>query len=155
MNAVRIRIAADQRGFTLIEVLVTIIISAVLAVILAQVIANQTDRSYRPIQVINENLALRAVMENIAADCSQGDDVQILRSRVENGDYWNSESFSFMGGITIDIAYNACIRFDPTTGDEDAGFSDLACTSSEILKVTLEARGTSHRLTSLFAPRLR
>ena len=150
MSATCFPIAGDQRGFTLIEVIVTIIISAVLAVILGQVIANQAARSYRPIQVINENLALRAVMENIAADCRrQGISVQVLQARVANGEYWNNPLFTFTGNIPIDLVYNSCIGFN-ATGNEAT--EDSSCTTSNILKVTIAAQGTSHRLTSLFAP---
>ncbi|MBI5894492.1 MAG: prepilin-type N-terminal cleavage/methylation domain-containing protein [Desulfobacterales bacterium] len=147
MTTVRFPLAADRRGFTLIEVIVTIIISAVLAIILAQVIANQTSRSYMPIQVINENLALRAVMENIAADCRQGASVQVLQSRVTAGDYWNNPAFTFTGNVPMSIVDNGCIVFN-ALGNEEAS----PCTNSNILKVTIAAGGTSHRLTSLFAP---
>jgi prepilin-type N-terminal cleavage/methylation domain-containing protein len=146
MSAIRFPIAADQRGFTLIEVIVTIIISAVLAVILAQVIANQAGRSYNPIQVINENLALRAVMENIAADCRQGANIQIIQNRLNNGDYWDP---SFTGNFSFQTVAMGCVGFDPGTGQEVA---DSTCTVSPILKVTIAVQGTSHRLTSLFAP---
>jgi prepilin-type N-terminal cleavage/methylation domain-containing protein len=148
------QIAADQRGFTLIETLVTIIISAVLAVILAQVIANQTDRSYRPIQVINENLALRAVMENIAADCRPGSALPIstIQNLLAGGDYSDGATFTFMGNIPIDVAYNGCVGFDLNSGQEDPAQEDTACVNSNILKVTLQVRGTQHRLTSLFTP---
>ncbi|MFZ1985628.1 MAG: type II secretion system protein [Desulfatitalea sp.] len=149
MSADRFPIAADRRGFTLIEVIVTIIISAVLAVILVQVIANQTGRSYRPIQVINENLALRAVMENIAADCRQGIPVQTLHNLVANGHYWNNPSFTFTGTVPIALVDNTCIGFN-ALGIEST--TDDSCTTSTILKVTIAAQGTQHRLTSLFAP---
>ncbi len=145
MNAVHIPLAADQRGFTLIETIVTIIISAVLAVILAQVIANQTGRSYRPIQVINENLALRAVMENIAADCRQGANVQLIQDRLTNEDYWEP---AFTGSYSFQTIDMGCVGFNAGTGVEEAS----ACTDSPILKVTIAIQGTSHRLTSLFAP---
>lgn len=134
--------AADQRGFTLIETLVTIIISAVLAVVLAQVIANQTSRSYRPIQVINENLALRAVMENIAADFRAGTSTQVVASRLAS--YWDS---SFTGNIPIE-ANATCVTFDPTTHSEQI-VTDGTC---PLLKINLTVQGTTHSLTSLFAP---
>jgi prepilin-type N-terminal cleavage/methylation domain-containing protein len=149
MSGFRWPIAADQRGFTLIETIVTIIISAVLAVILAQVIANQTGSSYRPIAVLNENLALRAVMENIAADCRQGIPVQTLRNFVQNGYYWNSPVFTFTGKVPIALVDNTCIGFN-NAGIESS--TDDSCTTSTILKVTLAVQGSQHRLTALFAP---
>ncbi len=154
MSGIRLSIHKDQRGFTLIETIVTIIISAVLAVILAQVIANQTGRSYKPIQVINENLALRAVMENIAADCHRESalPMSFFQNFVANGDYADGTSFTFMGNVPIDVIYSRCIGFDPLSGHEDPALEDAACINSNILKVTLEVRGTQHRLTSLFAP---
>lgn len=142
MNTFLRAINTDQRGFTLIETLVTIIISAVLAVILAQVIANQTSRSYRPIQVINQNLAIRAVMENIAADCRQGTPVLVLQNRLANGDYWDP---SFTGNFSFQTTSN-CVGFDLGTGQE------IADTNCALLKVTVAIQGTSHSLTSLFAP---
>jgi len=57
-----------DKGFTLLEIIVTILISAVLAVILVQVMGNQSWRSYRAIDAYNNSLALKSAMENITAD---------------------------------------------------------------------------------------
>jgi prepilin-type N-terminal cleavage/methylation domain-containing protein len=144
MSGIRFSIHKDQRGFTLIETIVTIIISAVLAVVLAQVIANQTGRSYTPIQVINENFALRAVMENIAADCRQGASVQVIQARLTSEDYWDP---AFTGSYRFQTIDMGCVGFNAVSGQEEAAL----CTNSPILKVTIAIQGTAHRLTSLFA----
>ena len=57
-----------DKGFTLLEIIVTILISAVLAVILVQVMGNQSWRSYRAIDAYDNSLALKSAMENITAD---------------------------------------------------------------------------------------
>lgn len=57
-----------NKGFTLLEILVTIIISAILAVILMQVMSNQPGRSFQAIDAYDDSLALKSAMENITAD---------------------------------------------------------------------------------------
>lgn len=141
-------------GFTLIEVLVTIIISAVLATILAQVMTTQTSRSYLPVRTIEENLALRAVMDNIAADYrwlkkNDASPLVTLQTRIQTaGTYWDAGS-SYTNGVTLQ-ANSSCIGFD-ADNDEDPSLANGTCDAADTtLKVILSVTGSQHRLTALF-----
>lgn len=143
------KVSLGDRGFTLLEILVTIIISSILAVILAQVISGQTWRSYEPLNTINENLALRAVMDNIASDhrrLLRTDPFPLitLQGNIDDGQYWHD---SISGGLQISAA-TGCITFN-VDGEESA--SNTLCSQSDtVLKVTLGVQGTQHSQTALF-----
>ncbi len=140
----------NSRGFTLIEIIVAIIISAVLATILAQVVSNSNARSYAPLQTVNENLALRAVMENITADHrfltkNYPDPLTTLSSKIASGAYWNVATVT--NGIRITAIDNGCITLDTTNGEASVTCS----TAGAMLKVTIAVQNNSgHRLTALF-----
>jgi len=142
----------NQRGFTLLEIIVTIIISAVLATILAEVMSGQTWRSYQPVQAIEENLALRAVMDNIASDYkllrrTDPTPIDTLQARITSGSYWGasqSDPPSYTNGISIGASLK-CIDFNADSQENEA--PALNC---DTLKVTLAAVGTQHQLTALF-----
>jgi len=144
----------NPNGFTLIEIIVTIIISAVLATVLAQVITSQTERSYRPIQTIEENLALRAVMDNIASDYRQllqtdAAPLVTLQNRIGTSGFYGDAGDPYTNGVSLE-ATTSCINFD-TNNDEDPTAAHTNCDISDtVLKVTLAVTGTQHRLTSLF-----
>ena len=144
----------NRSGFTLIEIIVTIVISAVLATILAQVMANQTWRSYVPVQTIEENLALRAIMDNIASDYrllrrTDASPLVTLQSRIRtDGTYWDA-SRTYTNGVSLQ-ATTSCIGFD-TGNSEDPALENANCDATDtILKVTLAVTGSQHRLTTLF-----
>jgi len=144
----------SRSGFTLIEIIVTIVISAVLATILVQVMANQTWRSYIPVQTINENLALRAIMDNIASDYrllrrTDASPLVTLQSRIgTSGTYWDA-SRPYTNGVSLQ-ATTSCIGFD-TNNDEDPSLENTNCDATDTtLKVILSVTGTQHHLTALF-----
>ncbi len=144
----------NRPGFTLIEVIVTIVISAVLATILVQVMANQTGRSYIPVQTINENLALRAIMDNIASDYrllrrTDAAPLVTLQIRISTSDtYWDA-SRPYTNGVSLQ-ATTSCIGFD-ANNDEDPSLENTICDATDTtLKVILSVTGTQHHLTALF-----
>jgi len=147
-----------HNGFTLIEIIVTIIISSVLAVILAQVMANQTTRSYRPVETVSDEFALRAVMADIAADwktisadATIFDTLGTLQDRVNNGDYW-SEKKAFSGHPEFVIRRNHCIKFDTNGNEQEAAAGDGDCAADDtVLKVSIAIADSEHHLTTLFA----
>jgi prepilin-type N-terminal cleavage/methylation domain-containing protein len=134
----------DQHGFTLIEIVATIVVSAVLAVVIVQIVGGYTYRSYRPLQVINENLALQEVMDNISADyrnllMTSATPLMTLQQTINGDTYFNTP-------VPVEPAFNQCIEIDPDTHSE-TGLEPDDC---NILKVTLRIQGTQHRLTALF-----
>jgi prepilin-type N-terminal cleavage/methylation domain-containing protein len=148
----------NQRGFTLLEIIVTIIISAVLATILAEVMSGQTWRSYQPVQAIEENLALRAVMDNITSDYrallkSPNEDATrliTLQDRVRTSGYYWDATDAYTNGVALE-AEAICIEFD-TNNNEDPTAAEANCDLADtLLKVTLSVAGTQHLLTALFS----
>lgn len=144
----------NRAGFTLIEIIITIVVSAVLATILVQVMANQTWRSYVPVQTIEENLALRAIMDNIASDYrllrrTDASPLVTLQSRIRmDGTYWDA-SRAYTNGVSLQ-ATTSCIGFD-TGNSEDPALENTNCDATDtILKVTLSVTDSQHRLTTLF-----
>lgn len=143
---------ANRDGFTLIEIIVTIVISAILATILAQVVSNQTARSYAPLVTVDENLALRAVIENITAEYRQltqmgSVDLDSFGAAIQAGDFQDT-------ALTNDIAITAdygCIPMNDTGGEATTAY----CTSTDaVLKITLAVQDNpGHRLTALFTQR--
>ncbi|WP_054031452.1 type II secretion system protein [Desulfatitalea tepidiphila] len=148
----------NQRGFTLLEIIVTIIISAVLATILAEVMSGQTWRSYQPVQVIEENLALRAVMDNVTSDYraslkARSEDATrliTLQDRIRTSGYYWDASDPYTNGVSLE-AKATCIAFD-TNNNEDPTAAEENCDLADtLLKVTLSVAGTQHQLTALFS----
>ena len=142
----------SERGFTLLEILVTIIISSILAILLAQVVSGQTWRSYRPLLTMEQNLALRTVMEDIIADYRElrknesFPALDTLIARINSGDYWIDKPFLPSG-----ISFQADHRYI-CFGLED-GLETVSCTNSpQVLKLSLMIQGTQHQLTALLGP---
>ena len=116
--------------------------------------ANQTWRSYVPVQVIDENLALRAVMDNMASDYRQlretdATPLVTLQSRIRTSGYYWDASKPYTNGVLLQ-ATTSCIGFD-ANNDEDPTLENANCQATDtILKVTLAVTGSQHRLTALF-----
>lgn len=142
-----------QRGFTLIEILVTIIISAILTVILAQVISEQTQRSYQPVQTLDDALLLNAVMNNIVADYRhlQRDPVQAnpmitLCKKVNSGIYWQDEDLVPVSTTIAFLPRNVVLEPSGIRADDLDNCESL----QGLLQVTLSIPNTSQSLTALF-----
>ena len=146
------------RGFTLIEVIVTIVVSAVLAVMLMQMMQGHTWRSYWPITKLDQGLIIREAMEQISADyrnllISDAQPLVTLQNRIQNGanppnGYWFGQPYS----AAIAVVDNYC--FDMNRDDEvPPGEHNIHSTCSHpedtLLKVTLSYDNQS--LTAIFA----
>ena len=134
------------RGFTLIEILVTIVISAVLAVILVQVIINQPWRSYRPLEAFDDTLTLKGTMDNIVSDyhglmMNDPSPLVTLISEVQGNVFWPAGSPINATTTCMDFV------FDSATGRYIEADS-ASCTDPAVLKLTLTT-GTQS-LTALF-----
>lgn len=149
-----IAVIRTEGGFTLIEIIVTIVIISVLSVILAQIMVNQTSRSFRPVETVSGELALRAVMADIAADweliarTDPLDPLGNLQDRIQAGNYWD-ETKSFSGHPTFSIRRNHCIQLG-IDGTEQGSASEDCSQSDTILKVSISVSGTGQHLTTLF-----
>ena len=139
-----------QRGFTLLEILLTIIIASIIAVLLMQFLGGHSWRSFKPLQAFNRSLALQETMSNISSHyrdllISDNTPLVTLQRNIEDGDYWSGQSYaSDMQTETF------CINFNeeaPRTW-RDTKTSDTCSSSDTILRVTLTYNDQS--LTTLF-----
>ncbi len=142
----------DNRGFTLIEVVVTIIVSAILAVLLVQVMSGHISRSYWALEKIDDGLVLREVIEIINADyrrllTEDPRPLVTLERAIQNGDYWADSN------ATITVEENDCLVLDKTptggSGHGESGHKDCEHPVDRLLKVTLSYE--DHSLTTLFS----
>ena len=143
--------SGDQRGFTLIEIIVTILVSAVLAVALTQVLSGQTWRSYRPLQSTTQTLLLQRALENITADHARllrYDPAALvsLQQRVAKKEYWDAAT-------PIQVQDNYCLTLDAdatgAAGESNKSPKDSPCDASRtLLKITLKLENQT--LTALF-----
>lgn len=149
----------DHRGFTLVEVIVTIIVSAILAVMLMQIMRGHSWRSHWPMIKLDQGLALREVMEKISADhrsllISNPTPLVTLQNRINNGGnapdgYWYGQPYS--SGLSVDDNY--CLELDPDAAPSP-GEKNIQATCHHladqdlILKVSISYDGQS--LTALF-----
>jgi len=150
----------NHHGFTLIEVVVTIIVSAILAVLLMQVMKGHTYRSYWPLIKMDQDLALRRIMENITADyrsllISDLHPLVTLQNRINAGGtppdgYWSGQTYT----SSIQIVQNSCLddihRDDMSpAGEIRVGNANCKHPDDTLLKVTLAYDGEA--LTALFS----
>ena len=59
---------ADCRGFTLLEIIVTIVIAGIMGALLFQVAGTNIARSTTPVLWLNDDQALTGIMDSITAD---------------------------------------------------------------------------------------
>ncbi len=150
----------NHQGFTLIEVVVAIIVSAILAVMLMQVMKGHAYRSYWPLMKMDQDLALRRIMENITADyrgllISDLRPLVTLQARINAGGtppggYWSGQTYT----SSIQIVHNNCLddihRDDGSpAGEIRAGNGNCKHPDDTLLKVTLAYDGEA--MTALFS----
>jgi prepilin-type N-terminal cleavage/methylation domain-containing protein len=139
-----------RRGFTLLEILLTIIITSIIAVLLMQVMGRHSWRSVQPLQAFKRSMALQETMSNISSHyrdllISDNTPLVTLQSNIENGDYWSGQPYAKkMQTETFCIDFN---KDAPRTWS-DTKTSDPCSSSETILRVTLTYNDQS--LTTLF-----
>ena len=123
-------ISIDSKGFTLVEIIVTLVAAGILGVIFIQFMGTALDASWNAVEIVRDEAGGEGVMERIIADyvadinsaeVDMGPD-KVLGNIVTN---YNGQTID---GITITTQY---IVFDGS-GNESAGGSDN-------LKVVLQA----------------
>ena len=154
MKALINRPSRDNRGFTLIEIIVAIIVSAILAVIVVQIVGGNTLRSFRPLQSLDGSLALQDVMENVTSDyknllATDSTPLVTLIARIQSGQYWTGQPFS--GRIPIQATIT-CIDDITAIQEVNRHTCDNTGNTETIMKLTLSAQvqGNQQSLTALF-----
>ncbi len=129
----------NQKGFTLIEVIITIVMAGILGSILVSYVGTAVTKSGQPVGWLQDTLSQNMVMENIINDYNNTLDIGALSASVgaEGGDPNN-------GYGSYHVEENRYIEFDGTTRNE---IDDTACPFG-ILKVTIS--NNTGKFTSLF-----
>lgn len=139
----------NAKGFTLIEIIVTLTLSSVLAIVIILFIEAGMKRSSEPVYAMHEEFAVNSVIENISADyrfllLTSSTPLMDLKTYIENGndaDAASSAGTNYYGDYQYELKF---ITFDASYAEAAA-----PCTTScNILKVTL-SKG-NHTLKTLF-----
>ena len=145
-----IRLIKNKKGFTLLEVIVTMIVAAILGTMLVTLMGNGVTDSVTPLLRVQNANTLGQVVENITADYAKlnSDDVgnsttialSTLHTNITNGNV--STSTPYYGPYTI--VYLSYISFDGSGNQVLNG----APNSYRVLKVSL--RQGEQTITTLF-----
>ena len=140
----------NQKGFTLVEVIVTIVVAAILGVMFLQVMETNLTGSVGPLIRVQDTFTLNEVMEKITADYKKltiedQTPLATLKSRIGNKD--EEVTNGNYGSYTV--KYNDYILFNDDDGDSIYDeVHDDGSGGNKILKVAVSIG--DERLTSLF-----
>jgi len=137
----------NDRGLTILEIIVTIVIAAILGTVLVQVMSTSLTRSSVPITLLQNTYSINQIIEEMTADYEElyenvnekEYDISTLKTYIENGNV--SSNTPYYGPYSLD--YIDYIKFD-------ASYDEILDTSGDdiILKVTVSSNNQS--LTVLF-----
>ena len=119
-------ISIDSRGFTLVEIIVTLVAAGILGAIFIHFMGTALDASWNSVEIVRDEADAEAVMERIIADYVA--DINADPPDDPLGNVVTNYNGQTIEGITITTQY---IYFD-SSGDEQLGGSDN-------LKVVLQA----------------
>lgn len=113
----------DQKGFTLIEVVITLVVAAILGTILVQFMGTSLTRSAEPIVMVQEGFSLSEVMEKMTAHykyllATDSNPLTNFKNDIENGNV--AENSPYFGDYSIQTAYitfNGGNEAPDTSGD--------------------------------------
>jgi type II secretory pathway pseudopilin PulG len=136
----------NDRGLTILEIIVTIVVAAILGTVLVRVMSTSLTRSSVPITLLQDTYSARQIIEEMTADYEElydkyarEYDISTLKTYIENGNV--SSNTPYYGEYSLD--YIDYIKFDASYDEvPDASGDD------RILKVTLTSNNQS--LTVLF-----
>ena len=135
----------NDRGLTILEIIVTIVVAAILGTVLVQVMSTSLTRSSVPITLLQNTYSINQIIEEMTADYEElyenvnekEYDISTLKTYIENGNV--SSNTPYYGPYSLDeIGY---IEFN-------ASNIQIASADDIILKVTVSSNNQS--LTVLF-----
>lgn len=128
------RYMACRRGFTLLEIIVTLTVLAVLGVIVYQFMSSSLVRSAQPFSVLARTFVLREVAENITADYLQNlpRNVPALEASIgaEGSQHINNGYCPVATDCRYSVDENHYIAFDEH-------HKEIMATQPKLLKVTI------------------
>ncbi len=137
----------NDRGLTILEIIVTIVVAAILGTVLVQVLSTSLTRSSVPITLLQDTYSINQIIEEMTADYEdlyenvneKEYDISTLKTYIENGNV--SSNTPYYGPYSLD--YIDYIKFD-------ASYNEIADASGDdiILKAIISANNQS--ITVLF-----
>jgi prepilin-type N-terminal cleavage/methylation domain-containing protein len=125
-----LNIKSNQKGFTLIEVIVTIIAAAIVGVIFINFMGTAMSKSVRSVEMVQGEASAEATLERIIAD-------YVLKMNQDEATalnlLWKDIKINKVYGNNVTAIY---INFYPDGNIEDKGDQE-----TRTLKVTVEAAG--------------
>jgi len=131
----------SDRGFTLLEIVITLVVAAILGAVLAQYMATALSRSTKSITFIQESLSLNRIIEEMTTDYINlleidNDPLTTLETYIDNGNVDSNDPYYGQYSPVTDY-----ILFSGAFGTPDA-------TEKRILKATITKSNQS--ITVLF-----
>jgi len=136
-----------KNGFTLLEVIIAMIVAAILGAILLEFMGHMVQKSYQPVAMARENMALNEIVEKMNADYKKRLFLSPyplvgFKSDVEAGN--TALPLPYYGDYSVTTSW---IAFDGT-GQEIADTNPTDPFHQRILKVTV-VKG-QHEITTLY-----
>ncbi len=135
----------DERGFTLLEIVITLILAVFVGSMLIEYMGTSLTRGGDAVVMVQGGFSANSVIEKITADYedqykkgSSGWDWSAFKSKIEGGN--NSNNTPYYGDYTVTAAY---IAFP------DEGGTETAPSNNNLLKVTITVGSQS--LTTIFS----
>jgi len=122
-------ISIDSKGFTLVEIIVTLVAAGILGSIFIQFMGTALDASWNSVEIVRDESGGEGVMEEIIADyveainSSPAGALQTIINKITNNDYGGNVTWNY-------------IEFD-ISGDE----VDRGAAATDNLKVVLQSSG--------------
>ena len=127
----------QQRGFTLIEIIITLVVAGVLGSTMFQYLGTSYTQSSVPISRLTRDFELQKVIENISADYKE--DYDLINLKTEIGVAASNPHNNDYG--TYNVIYNDYIKFvEPVPGSGDFVEEDelvVGIDPEDLLKVTI------------------
>ena len=136
----------NDRGLTILEIIVTIVVAAILGTVLVRVMSTSLTRSSVPITLLQNTYSINQIIEEMTADYEdlydeyvKEYDISTLKTYIENGNV--SSNSPYYGPYSLD--YIDYIEFDESNNETVDTSGD-----NRILKVTVTSN--NQPLTVLF-----
>jgi prepilin-type N-terminal cleavage/methylation domain-containing protein len=135
---------AGNRGFTLLEIIITLVVAAILGTAFIQFMNTGLIRSVEPVILVQKTFALNQLIEEMTADYkklleSDPDPLATLKTYIDNGN--NTASTPYYGPYSPSTEY---IQF--------SGGNEITDVSGEdrVLKAVIASTSNTQSLTVLF-----
>lgn len=111
----------DNKGFSLIEVIVVLVISAVLGTVLVQFLNTSYFKSPSPIQIVNDSITLQNIIENITSDYNANFTTDLYGLSSNIGSVGSDQDNDY--GV-YRVSHNGFIQFNSGTEEDDSSGSN-------------------------------